>query len=100
MTFYSLEGDNLSYYAMDTCVHRDTQGMIGLCARCEDALHASTHPEMVDGCFACKVDTIGLTYRYGREEFHGPTIRERQREQEEVCARDGVKAEPVGERWV
>jgi hypothetical protein len=97
--FYDL-GDKWSYYAMDTCIHREGTDMSGLCARCEDAIHAANHPSMVDGCFACKVDTIGLTYRYGREEFHGPTIRERQREQEAVCERDGVKAEPVGERWV
>jgi hypothetical protein len=85
---------------MDNCVHRESVEMTGLCARCEDQRHAVLHPEPVKGCFACKVDTIGLTYKYGREEFHGPTIRERQREQEAVCERDGVKAEPVGERWV
>lgn len=85
---------------MATCVHRIETEMTGLCARCEDAQHDQLHPFFVDGCFACKVSTIGLTYKYGREEFHGPTIRERQREQEAVCERDGVKAEPVGERWV
>jgi hypothetical protein len=54
----------------------------------------------MEGCFACNIETVGLTYAYGREDFHGPTIRERQREQEAICERDGVKAEPVGERWV
>jgi len=97
--FYDL-GDKWSYYAMDTCIHREGIGEVGLCARCEDAIHAQQHPSLMEGCFACKIETVGLTYAYGREDFHGPTIRERQREQEAICERDGVKAEPVGERWV
>jgi hypothetical protein len=85
---------------MDTCLHRHTLGMDGLCARCEDAAHAAQHPEPVPACFACKVGSISLGFTWGREDFHGPTIRERQREQERVCAEEGVKAEPVGTRWV
>ena len=85
---------------MGTCDHAREVGLDGLCARCEDAAHDAAHPQPVDGCFACKVSRIHLGFTWGREDFHGPTITERQREQERVCAEDGVKAEPVGSRWV
>lgn len=29
-------------------------------------------------CFGCKVQTIAWQYPYGRDHFHGPTIKERQ----------------------
>lgn len=45
-------------------------------------------------------DTAKLQFSYGRDQFHGPTLKERQEKQLAECARDGVKAEPVGTRWV
>lgn len=31
-----------------------------LCSECWDAKHRAEHPERVDGCLACKLDTIQL----------------------------------------
>lgn len=97
--FYDL-GDKWSYYAMDTCIHREGIGEVGLCARCEDAIHAQQHPSKHEGCYACKLDTIHLGFTWGREEFHGPTIKERQDKQVADAAEGGIDIEPVGTRWV
>lgn len=97
--FYDL-GDRWSYYAMDTCIHREGTEFSGLCARCEDAIHAAQHPTPEDGCYACKLDSVHLGFTWGREDFHGPTIKERQDKQIAECAADGVDIEPVGTRWV
>jgi hypothetical protein len=43
---------------------------------------------------------VRLGFSQGKEEFHGPTIAERQRLQEKQAADAGIKAERVGERWV
>lgn len=85
---------------METCEHRAAHDMNGLCASCEDAVHSAQHPNVVEGCFACKVSRITLKFTYGKEDFHGPTINERIEEQERICREDGVDAEPVGSRWV
>lgn len=74
--------------------------MVGLCARCEDALHDQKHPTPIHDCFACKVSTVRLTYTYGREDFHGPTLGERIEQQWKDVKEGGVDAEPVGPRWV
>lgn len=37
-------------------------------------------------CFACHVRTVRLGYTYGKEDFHGPTVRERQRVYEDSQA--------------
>jgi hypothetical protein len=34
-------------------------------------------------CFKCHVKNVRLGFTYGQEEFHGPTVRERQREVED-----------------
>jgi hypothetical protein len=36
-----------------------------------------------------------LGFTYGKEDFHGPTVRERQRKQVEDAAIHGINAEPV-----
>jgi hypothetical protein len=46
------------------------------------------------------VSTIRLGFSYGKEFFHGDTIRQRQQLQEKQAADAGIKAERVGERWV
>ena len=37
-------------------------------------------------CFACHVKTVRLGFVEGKDKFHGPTIRERQREIEDSPA--------------
>jgi hypothetical protein len=51
-------------------------------------------------CFGCHVKGIRLGFSHGQEDFHGPTIKQRQDEQMRVATEAGIKAEPVGTRWV
>lgn len=51
-------------------------------------------------CFGCHVKTINLGFTYGKENFHGATIGERQRQTVEQAKINGYNAEPVGSRWV
>jgi hypothetical protein len=51
-------------------------------------------------CFGCHIKGIRLGFSHGKEDFHGPTIKERQQHQEKQAADAGIKAEPVGQRWV
>jgi hypothetical protein len=51
-------------------------------------------------CFACHVKSIRLGFTYGKENFHGDTIGERQRKTVEDARINGYNAEPVGTRWV
>ena len=51
-------------------------------------------------CFACHIKGVRLGFTYGKEDFHGDTIRERQRKTVEDAKINGYNAEPVGTRWV
>lgn len=98
MTFLEA-GDNVTFYVMDNCIHTESHGLTGLCARCEDLLHAQQHAEREPGCFACKVDTVGLQFTFGKANFKGPTIGERQEKQYAEAKRDGVDIAPVPKTW-
>lgn len=55
-------------------------------------------------CFRCHVHGVRLGFRHGKADFHGPTVRERQKEQEAIIATMPGGAEryvPVDRsRWV
>lgn len=51
-------------------------------------------------CFGCHVRTVNLGFTYGKEDFHGPTIRERQEKTVSDAKINGYNPEPVGTRWV
>lgn len=70
------------------------------CIECDDIFTFDVLPRRGAVCFKCHVGSIRLSFSHGKEDFHGPTIRERQREQERQAAEAGIKAEPVGNRWV
>ena len=46
-------------------------------------------------CFKCHLKTIRLGFTHGKEDFHGPTIAERQRQTVSDAAAKGITAEPV-----
>lgn len=46
-------------------------------------------------CFKCHVKTINLGFTYGKDNFHGPTIKERQNKIVADAAAKGITAEPV-----
>lgn len=70
------------------------------CIECLETFMADELPNRGSICFKCHVRGIRLGFSYGKDDFHGPTIRERQREQERQAEAAGIKAEPVGSRWV
>lgn len=51
-------------------------------------------------CFACHIKTVSIGFTYGKSDFHGPTIAERQRKTVEDARVNGYNAEPMGSRWV
>lgn len=51
-------------------------------------------------CFGCHIKTIRLGFTHGKEDFHGPTIKERQDQQVAQATAAGIEARPVGTRWV
>lgn len=70
------------------------------CEKCGKIEAVDSIPRRGAICFGCHVKTINLGFAHGKEDFHGPTIRERQRQQESQAQAAGIKAEPVGNRWV
>ena len=51
-------------------------------------------------CFRCHVRGVSIGFTYGKADFHGPTVGQRQQEIVSENARLGNKIEPVGKRWV
>lgn len=51
-------------------------------------------------CFRCHVRSIRIGFSHGKEDFHGPTIRERQEQAVREAKEAGVDIAPVGSRWV
>ena len=69
--------------------------MMFVCSQCQREFTADELPRRGQICFGCHVRTVNLGFTYGKEDFHGPTIRERQRKTVEDAAINGYKAEPV-----
>jgi hypothetical protein len=65
------------------------------CIHCNRAFQDENLPRRGEVCFKCHVKTIRLGFTYGQEDFHGPTIRERQRQTVEQAQVNGYNAEPV-----
>lgn len=65
------------------------------CNRCNRPFESEEMPRRGEVCFGCHVKTIRLGFTYGQEDFHGPTIRERQRKTVEDAKVNGYNAEPV-----
>lgn len=70
------------------------------CDHCLNTFEAEELPRRGEVCFKCHVKTIRLGFTYGKEDFHGPTIRERQAKTVADAKINGYNAEPVGSRWV
>lgn len=70
------------------------------CTGCSTQFYAPELPRRGAICFKCHVNTVSIGFRYGRDDFHGPTVKERQDKQLSDAALGGVTAEPIGKRWV
>jgi hypothetical protein len=71
-----------------------------VCKECSKAFQVEELPRRGAVCFGCHVRTIRLGFTYGKEDFHGPTIRERQEKTVADAKINGYNPEPVGTRWV
>lgn len=49
-----------------------------ICGECGKSFTGAEMPRRGLVCFSCHVRSIRLGFRYGKDNFHGPTIRERQ----------------------
>ena len=74
--------------------------MIIACEQCRNDFEMVELPRRGKICFKCHVKTIRLGSTQGKEEFHGPTIRERQEQIVKDAKINGYNAEPIGTRWV
>lgn len=70
------------------------------CLECLSTFVDDELPRRGSICFKCHIKGIKWGYTYGKEDFHGPTVVERQREQVRQAEAAGIKAELVGTRWV
>lgn len=65
------------------------------CAECSKHFFDHKLPHRGEICFGCHLRTIRLGFTYGKDDFHGDTIRERQRKIVSDAAINGVEAVPV-----
>lgn len=70
------------------------------CDNCGSKFESDTLPRRGSICFRCHIRTIRIGFTHGKDDFHGPTIKERQDLQVNQAAANGITAEPVGTRWV
>ena len=70
------------------------------CTECDRIVSFDVIPRRGFICFKCHVSTVNLGFAYGKEDFHGDTIKQRQDVQMKQASAAGIKAEPVGERWM
>lgn len=70
------------------------------CVECGRQESVDVIPRRGKVCFGCHIKSIRLGFSHGKEDFHGPTIKERQQAQVAQAEAAGIKAEPVGNRWV
>ncbi len=70
------------------------------CTECGNLFSFDVMPRRGAVCFKCHVGSIRLGFSHGKEDFHGPTIKERQDQQVAQAKAAGIDAQPVGNRWV
>lgn len=71
-----------------------------VCDQCQSTFFADELPRRGAVCFKCHVKTIRLGFTQGKDEFHGPTIKERADKAIADAKINGYNPEPVGARWV
>lgn len=65
------------------------------CPKCDRKWTTDIVPPRGETCFKCHVKTVNLGFTYGKEDFHGPTIRERQDKIVSDAKINGYNAEPI-----
>lgn len=67
------------------------------CGECGKEFVVDTIPTRGSVCFGCHVKGIRLGFRHGKEDFHGPTIKERQEKTLSDARKAGINAVPASE---
>lgn len=67
------------------------------CYSCGQKFEVNNESHRRNTCFRCHVRTISLGFRYGKENFHGPTIKEKQDKIKSDALKNGVNAVPASE---
>jgi len=71
-----------------------------ICNLCASAFVGDQLPPRGSVCFKCHLKGIRIGFTHGKESFSGPTIGELQRKTVSDAAAKGIKAEPIGSRWI
>jgi hypothetical protein len=65
------------------------------CEECSREFYDEQLPHRGAICFGCHIKSVRLGFTYGKDNFHGDTIAEKQRKIVSDAAINGVQAEPV-----
>ncbi len=65
------------------------------CVKCNGFVSVNEAPRRGNICFKCHVKTINLGFTYGKDNFHGPTIKERQNKILSDAKINGIEAVPA-----
>lgn len=65
------------------------------CEECSREFYDEQLPHRGAICFGCHIKSVRLEFTYGKDNFHGDTIAEKQRKIVSDAAINGVQAEPV-----
>ena len=68
------------------------------CTRCSRVFTFDVMPRRGAICFACHATGVNLGFTQGKDDFHGPTIREKQRNQEAIMNGAGIAWEKLPEK--
>lgn len=69
-----------------------------VCTQCGKTFTFDVVPRRGAICFKCHVQSVNLGFTYGRDNFHGPTLRERERDILKNAEANGVVPEYVGNK--
>jgi hypothetical protein len=68
-----------------------------ICEDCGSRFVEDAYPPRRLICFKCHLKGIRLGFRHGKEDFHGPTIRERQQKIVREAEAKGITAVPASD---
>lgn len=71
-----------------------------VCEHCSRSFFDEALPRRGSICFGCHIKTVEIGYTHGRNNFHGATVGEKQKQIVANAKAAGIDAQPVGTRWV
>lgn len=71
-----------------------------VCEKCDSRFVGDMLPRRGSICFKCHLGMVNIGFTYGKENFHGDTIKQRQDQAIADASKAGRTIEPYGTRWV